>query len=280
MKILYIEKKDKPIMAIKKIKIEEDNCNIYANLEKEKNIRKIIKILIKNEVTNVVLSKELYKNKNLINGLNANDIEIFDGRWLEKYISIQILDYIINQKKLEKKETEIAITVNQITDLSIEIIKMLAKQYKRVTVVTKNTEKLRKVEKEIYEKEGILILISNNYKKSLLKSQIILNVDFLKEILNKYRINENAVILNLEGDMKIEDKRFNGINVNDYEINVGREEIIWRPNMEAFKNKDLFESVIYVKDTFDNICTKINKNKVSIKELYGINGKIFTSGKQ
>lgn len=274
MKTLYIQKMDKHIMAIQKIKIEQDNCKICVNLEKEKNIRKIIKKLIKNDVTNVVLSKEFCENKNLINVLNANDINIFDGRWLEKYLSIQILDYIVMQKGLKREETEIAVTVNQITDLSITTIKILAKQYKRVTVVTNHIEKLRKIEKEIYDKEGILIVVSNNLKKSLLKTQIILNMDFNKELLNKYRINEEAIIINLEGDMKIEEKRFNGINVNDYEIEVGREEIIWRQNMQNFRTKDLLEAVLYMKDTFDNICSKIRKNKVSIKEIYGINGKI------
>lgn len=274
MKTLYIEKMDKPIMAIQKIKIEQDNCKICANLEKEKNIKMVIKKLTKNNITNVVLSKELYENKNLINALNANDINIFDGRWLEKYLSIQILDYTVMQKGLKREETEIAVTVNQITDLSIAIIKILAKQYKRVTVVTNHIEKLRKIEKEIYDKEGILIVVSNNLKKSLLKTQIILNMDFNKELLNKYRINEEAIIINLEGDMKIEEKRFNGINVNDYEIEVGKEEIIWRQNMQNFRTKDLLEAVLYMKDTFDSICSKIRKNKVSIKELYGINGKI------
>ena len=274
MKTLYIQKMDKPIMAIQKIKIEQDNCRIYMNLEKEKSIKKVINKLIKNEVTNVVLSRELCENKNLINALNANNINIFDGRWLEKYLSIQILDYIVIQKDVKKEEAEIAITVNQITDLSIETIKILAKQYRRLTVVTNHIEKLRKIEEEIYDKEGILIVVSNNQKKSLLKPQIILNMDFSKEVLNKYRINENAIIVNLEGDMKIEEKRFNGINVNDYEIDVGREEIIWRQNMKNFRTKELLESVLYMKDTFDSICNKIRKNNVTIKELYGINGKI------
>lgn len=274
MKTLYIEKMDKPILAMQKIKIEQDNCKIYVNLEKEKNVKKLINKLKKHEIVNVVLSNELYENSQLINVLNANNINIFDGRWLERYLVIQILDFIVIQKEVKKEEIEIAITVNQITDLSIEIIKILAKQYKRVTVVTSHIEKLRKIEKEIYEKEGILIVISNNQKKSLIKTQIILNMDFCKEVLNKYRINENAIIINLEGDIKIEEKRFNGINVNDYEIEVGRGEIIWRQNMENFRTKDLLEAVLYMRDTFENICKKIRKNKVSIKELYGLNGKI------
>lgn len=274
MRVLYIEKTDKPILGLEKIKIEKDNCKISFNVEKERKIKKVIKKLIKNEVTNVVLSKEFDENRDLINALNASNINVFKGRWLQKYLSIQILDYIVIQKNIKKEEYEIAITVNQITDLSIELIKILAKQYKRLTVVTNHIEKLRKIENEIYEKEGILIVISNNQKKSLLKPQIILNIDFSKEILNKYQVNENAIIINLEGDIKINQKRFNGINVNDYEIEVGREELIWRKNMDKFRTKDLLESVLYMKDTFQNICNKIRKNKVSIKELYGVNGKI------
>jgi len=274
MKNMYVEKMYKPKWAIQKIKINQDSCKICTNLEKEKNIKKFIKKLTSNEVKNVVLSRELLKNKNLINFINSTGINIFDGRWLEKYLSIQIIDYIIKQKGIKKEETEIAITVNGVTDTSIEIMKILAKQCKKLTVVTNQIEKLKRIEKDIYEKDGILIVISNNHKKSLLKPQIILNMDFNEEILNRYRLNENAIIINLEGDIRIRDKRFNGININDYEIEVGRTESIWRENMQKFRTKDLLESVLYMKDTFHNIYIKINKNKVSITGLYGINGKI------
>lgn len=272
MKTIYIEKMDKPKLFKRKIKFENDNCKIYLKLEKEKNIKKVINNLIKNEVTNVVLDKNLYENKDFINALNAHNIKIFEGKWLIKYLSIEILDYITNQKEIKKEETEIAITTNEITDLAIETIKILSKQYKRVTIVTNHIDKLRKIEKEIYEKDGILIVLSNNQKKSLSKAQVILNIDFNKEVLNKYKINENAIIVNLEGDMKIDSKRFNGININDYEIETGREEIIWRENIKKFRTKDLLEAVLYMKDTFVNIKGKIKKSDISITRLYGVNG--------
>ena len=256
------------------MKTDRDNCEIYLNLSKDKNVRKIINKLSKKDFNNVVLSKKLSENKNFVNALNAYGIRIFDGRWLVKYLSLEILDYVIEQKNMKKEETEIAITTNEITDIVIENIKKLAKEYKRTTVVTRHIDKLRKIEKEIYEKEGILIVVTNNQKKSLLKAQIILNMDFNKEVLNKYKINENATIINLEGDMKIENKRFNGLSINDYEIEVGKQETIWRENLDEYKQKDLLESVLYMKDTYNNIRKKILLNKVEIKELYGINGKI------
>ncbi len=274
MRTYYLEKMDKPKFSIRKYKIEQDNFRVYADLNKEKNVSKMIKALIKNDIKNVVLSKELTENRNFINALNANNIKIFNGRWLEKYLTFEILEYVINQKAIKKEETEIAITTNEITDLTIETIKILAKQYKRLTVVTNHIEKLRRTEKELYDNNGILIVVANNVKKSLVKTPIILNLDFNMQVLNKYKINENVIIINIEGDMKIKSKRFSGININDYEIEVGREETIWRENMREFKNKDLLESVLYIRDTFSNIRRKIMKNKVSIKEVYGENGKI------
>ena len=101
MKTFYIEKMDKHKFTMKKIKIEGDNFKINVSLEKEKNIKKIVNKLIKNEVTNVVLSKELYQNMSLINAINSSNIKIFDGRWLEKYLTIEILNYIINKKDIK-----------------------------------------------------------------------------------------------------------------------------------------------------------------------------------
>ena len=274
MQKIYIEKINNAKLFSKKIKIEQDNLKVSSNLEKEKNIRKLINKLLQNNIEAVVISKYLYENEKLINYLNSNNIKIFDGKWLVKYLSIEILDYIIQKNNLNKSELEIAITTNEITELSIELIKILSKQCKRLTVVTSHIDKLRKIEKEIYEKEGILILVSNNQKKSLLRPSIILNLDFNKVILNKYKINEKAIIINLEGDMKIENKRFNGICINDYEIQTGREEIIWRDNIKAFRTKDLIEANYYCKDTFNNIHNKLKKAKLYIKELCGNNGVI------
>jgi len=274
MKTYYLEKMDKPKFSLQKIKIEQDNVKIYADLNKDKNVMKVIKKLIKNDIESVVLSKAIIEDNNFINALNANNIKIFNGRWLEKYLTFEIIDYIIAYKDIKKEETEIAITANEITDLTIETIQVLAKQYKRLTVVTNHIEKLRKIEKDLYDNNGILIVVANNTKKSLLKPAIILNLDFNRQVLNKYRINEKAIIINVEENMKINSKRFCGININDYEIEVGREENIWRENMNNFRKKDLLEATLYIRDTFKNIRKKIMKNKVTIKSIYGENGKI------
>ena len=131
MNTYYIKKVDK--LRIRKIKIEKDDCEIY--MKKDKEIKKIIKKFLKREVNYVVLDKELKNNKNFINALNANDIRIFDGRWLIKYLNIEILEYIVNKANFNKAETEIAITTDEISDFAIEIIRTLSKQYKKLKVI-------------------------------------------------------------------------------------------------------------------------------------------------
>lgn len=272
IKTYYIEKMDKHKIIGRKIQLENDNIKIYMDLEKGKTTRKLVKRLLLNETNNVVIDKELITCEKLINLLRANDIKIFDGKWLEKYLILDILEYIINKKQIIKAETEIAITANEITDLLIEMIKILSKQYKKLTIVTNHIEKLRKIEKEIKEKEGILIILSNNKNKSLLKSQVIINMDFNQELINQYKIYEEAIIINTEESIKIEAIRFNGIVINDYEIEIGRKEFIWRDGIEKYRQRDLIEAELYVRDTYKNIRKKIQKNNIKIKELYGING--------
>ena len=272
IKTFYIEKMDKHKRFGKKIEIQNDNIKIYYNLETEKNIKKIIKNLLKHEIYNVVLDKSLWNNDKFKNYLYSNNINIVDGKWLKKYMTLDILNYIITKKQIHKEETEIAITLNEITEISIEIIKNLAKQYKKLVVVTNHIEKLRKIEKEIQEKEGILIVVTNNKNKSLLKSQIIINMDFNKEVLNQYKIYDEAIILNIEENIKIDSIRFNGVIINDFEVETGRIELIWRENYEKYRVKDLLEANLYARDTFKNIRKKLQKSNISIKSLYGNNG--------
>ena len=94
----------------------------------------------------------------------------------------------------------------------------------------------------------------------------------LKELINKYRINENATIINIKRPIKIIQKRFNGITVNDYEISY-RSDIC---NEKFFNGKyalkDLYESEIYKKSSFNELRNKIKKDNVSISKLFLNNG--------
>ena len=93
-----------------------------------------------------------------------------------------------------------------------------------------------------------MLNISNNKRKSLLKSQIIINIDFPEELINTYRIYDKAIILNINDKINLRSKRFNGINSNYYQIEL--------PDIYKLQNFDdeiVYESLIYIKPKYEEI---------------------------
>lgn len=278
--MFYIEKNDKPNWIEDKLKLIKlkENVIMLPDLEKieEKNIEKIAKrtkkIIDKHSRSKkIAISKELQKNESYINYLDSYGMEIADGRWLFQVLLTKITEYIIKKRKIEK--VHISILVNNINDIELENIKEIAKKYKNVNVVTNHMEKLRNIEKQL-EEEGIIIAVTNNKKKSLLKSDLILNIDFPKELINKYRINENAIIVNTKGKIKINEKRFNGLNVHNYEIDFREDKKDEKILNQKYYLKDLYEAELYKKQRLDAIKQKIKVDKVEIKKLILNNGEL------
>lgn len=279
--MFYIEKNDKPNWLERKlniIRIKENTIMLPIDKDtKEKQIEKISiktnKIIQKYSTSKkIVLSKEMEKEQKYINYLNTYGLEIQNGRWLFEILLPDITQYIINKKKIEK--VNISIMINDLTDIELENIKILARKYKTINVVTNHIEKFKKLEKSLEEDEGIIITITNNKKKSLMKSQIILNIDFPKELINKYNLQDEAVIVNVKGNVKINKKRFNGLNINDYEIDFRDD----KKNNKALNNKfylkDLYESELYKRQNVSEIRKKIKNDKVIIKKLILNNGEL------
>ena len=200
--------------------------------------------------------------------------DIVDGKWLFEVISCEVLDYIVNLENIKKEDTEISILVNYITQNTLENIKKIARQYKRLNIVTNHIEKFKKIEEELYNKEGIMIIVTNNKKKSLSKSKIILNIDFPKELLNKYNIYENAILVNIRGNMKIARKRFNGITINDYEIKLNNLDYSQINNKNQYNIRDIYEASFYKTMPYREIVKQINADKPEVTSLYGNNGAI------
>ena len=222
--MVYIEKNDKPNFIEKilnLIRVKENTIILPINEKMtEKKIEKLAmktykKITKISNSKKIVLSKEMKEEEKYINYLNTYGMEISEGRWLFEILLTDIVKYITEKQKIEK--ANISILINDLTDIEFNNIKILAQKYNMINIVTNHIEKFRKLENQLKE-EGIIITITNNKKKSLMKSNIIVNVDFPKELLNKYSLNENACTINLKKIVKITQKRFNGLTVNDYEI--------------------------------------------------------------
>lgn len=279
--MLYIEKNDKPNIIERKfniIKVQNNNIKLpiiekTKDSQKEKIAQKTVKIVNKKSNSKkVILSKEMLKEQIYINYLNTYGIQISDGRWLFEVLATDVIEYITNKKNLENEKIIISILINDLTDIEYENINILAKKYKTINIVTNHIEKFKRLEDKLLDEDGISITITNNKKKSLLKSQIILNVDFPNELINKFSINEEAIIINVHGKIKIDKKRFNGLNINNYEIDFRDDKKDSIDIINKFYLKDVYEAELYKREGFYNIRERLIRDNVIIKKLYSNNG--------
>lgn len=276
----YVQESDKPKILYKIFNIVElIEDKIILPIAKDEKIdnkkAKILalktkKILEKTGCKKICVSKKIKEQTEYINDLRIFNIEIIEGKWLFSILINKILDYITNKNKIKKSDTTISILINKLDkDYIYEHIKNIIKEYKTVNIITNNTSKFKKLEEEIYQKDGIMINISNNKKKSLVRSKIILNIDFLNELINQYNLPENSIIININNKVKIAKKRFNGININDYEIKYLNIDEFDYDKYSLYEQKDIYESQIYQNQPFEYIKRKIERDKVEIVYLQG-----------
>ena len=278
--MFFIQECDKPNKISKMfniLKLEQDK--IILPIDEEKlEIKKANKLAIKTkkilDIANcnkVIISKKIKEQPLYINYLNSYNIEIVDGKWLFEVLSYKTIEYISKVKKIKEEELSVSILINKITETSLYNIREIARNCKRVNIVTNHIELFKKMENQILDEDGIMITITNNKKKSLLKSDIILNIDFPQELINQYNIYDEAIIVNIQGNIKIKKKRFNGMCINDYEIQVLNDEEFDYDKDTKYSKKEIYEANIYKKQPMENIMRKIERDKVKIIELFGEN---------
>lgn len=279
----FIQEIDKPVRILKYlnyIKIKKDTLILPIKDENikmkkaEKLAKKTKKIMDLSNCKKIVISKQIKKQENFLNYLYSYGIDIVDGKWLFKILIYDVLEYIIKKQKMQKENIRISIMANQVTENVIYLLKKIVKEYKMINIVTNHIELFKNIEKQIMNNYGVMITLTNNKKKSLLKSEIIVNFDFPNETINKYNINDEAIIVNLQGNVKIKSKKFNGLNINDYEIQILNADFFDYSKSEKYEEKYLYEAELNKRQPIDEIMNKIKKDKVEIKYLIGTNNHI------
>ena len=270
----YIKEVDKPSKFAEFfhiVKLENDTIILPilgTSLDEKTAYKLAIKtktILDKTNSKKLVLSKQVKQQEAYTNYLYSYNYEIVDGRWLFQMLLFDVLEYIIKKLKIKEEEIKIGILVNDISDLAIYAIEKLVIKYKYVKIVTNHIDRFKNMEEKISEEQGIFINVGNNKRKILSKTNILLNLDFPTELINRYTINSTATIVNFKGNVKIKNKRFNGLNINDYEID-------WKtnPHFEKFDAKDIYEATQHKNQPIEEILKKIKRDNVTIQYLKGI----------
>ena len=270
----YIKETDKPSKFAEFfhiVKLENDTIILPilgTSLDEKTAYKLAIKtktILDKTNSKKLVLSKQIKQQEAYMSYLYSYNYEIVDGRWLFQMLLFDVLEYIIKKLKIKEEEIKIGILVNDISDLAIYAIEKLVTKYKYVKIVTNHINHFKNIEEKISEEQGIFINVGNNKRKILSKTNIILNLDFPTELINRYTIYNTATIINFKGNVKIKDKRFNGLNINDYEID-------WKtnPHLEKFEAKDIYEAIQYKNQPIEETFKKIKRDNVIIQHLKGV----------
>ena len=258
---------------IKEEKFENKTLVIMYDTEK-KTLNKLNQYIRKNCINRVCLSNNLLKNADFIENIKKENIKIFDGKWLFKQLMYNCTEYVCKLKKENLAYQEISILSNHVNEVVIENIRELASKVKIVNIITNDDRKFKKIEKELYEEKGIILNINNNYKKSLIKSDIIFNFDFNEEEINKFILPKKCCIINFNEKIKINIKSFEGINVDFFEIMMPRKYLKNSICLNDFDNSILYESYIYKNTSCKNIRKEIQNDGVNITFLCGKSGKI------
>lgn len=238
--------------------------------------RKVKKIIKKQgkDACFFVLTKNVKQNKKIIKVINKLELPICDGRWLFKYLVVQVLEYIEKQQKKKIEEQNLAFMIDSYNEIVEFYIKYLTNKVKSLKIITEKRNKFKQIENEMFQNDGTVLTISNNKRKALKNIDIIINFEYSEEKINKFAIKDNAIIINLKEKITIISKRYRGININSYDICFSNRYLEMLEWIKKFENKEIYESYIYGKQNIYNIEKQMIKDNVEIKELIGNRGKI------
>ena len=225
------------------------------------------------------LSEELGITLNeLLSGEKIEEQKIVEN--MEKNI-INTIDY--SNKKVENEHKKISIILMILgAIISISALTIFDKEsswcsiYSIIGIIilvmglVREIKKFKKIVEYLYNELGILIKLSNNIKTNLKSSDIIVNIDFPEEIVNKLEIPTDAIILNIPQNININLKKFAGINIKSWET-----EIPSKYKLEGFNEMTMYEASMYEQQD-SKIFKQIQNDDIKIRRLIGINGIINT----
>lgn len=234
-------------------KIKEENNIIYIPSNKEKIIKKLVQKLKEDEVDYIIKDKSVQ--------LKYNEL---DGRYINKYLIPEILDFCFKYLEKEGKLEEIYVCTNNFNRENIDIVQELVNKVKVVNIVTNQLRQFQELEKRL-EKNDIYITVSSNKRKALKKANIIINLDF--QNFNGFNINRNSIIINCNQNIEV-GKDFEGIYIQKVAISTNKVMRIFSEMPDMDKDKLIEAELLKEKDYFSRRAFIIS-NKIKIVNLMG-----------
>ena len=284
MIIGYIKKENIGNRLFRRIEIRNfDNNYVIAipDKYKKRQKQKLVKYIQKLKIDAIVFSKDFQEELKLeiCNMLSKTNVQILIGKKLMEFMEYEIVKYVLDKQNTNSKQEDVYIIFKKTDKLNLDFLKKFIENFRMVNIVTNDIEKLKRIQDNLLDNEGTLISVSNNKKKALKRAKYIVNINLNKEELNKYTINRDAIIINIQENVKYDSTSFDGININYFDIQCPDEFVeTFEQIGENFDIVQMYESMIFRdnmhKTQLDNVYKRISEDGIQITGLIGNNGKI------
>lgn len=227
-------------------------------------VEKLRKLIKKDNIKQLACEKEIqqYVDKKIL----------IDEKDIIKYLILEILEYIFEIQGKKMEQEDIYFLINKDEEMYLENIKTLSEKFKTTNIITEELSKFQKIVENIFEEETTIYL-SNNKRKSLRRAKYIVNFDYGIGEIEKYNINRTAIIINIEQNVKIESMAFEGISINNVNIQIPDELIEhFGRLMEKINKNILYMSLVNQKQELARIKNRIKEDNIHILNLIGDKG--------
>ena len=254
---------EKKLNIIITTKFKEYYIYEISNLNR-RCVEKLRKLIKKDNIKQVACEEEIqqYVDKKIL----------IDEKDIIKYLILEILEYIFEIQGKKMEQEDIYFLINKDEDIYLENIKTLSEKFKTTNIITEELSKCQKIVENIFEEETTIYL-SNNKRKSLRRAKYIVNFDYGIGEIEKYNINRTAILINIEQKVKIESMAFEGISINNVNIQIPDELIEHFGRMMEKINKNiLYMSLVNQKQELARIKDRIKEDNIHILNLIGDKG--------
>lgn len=244
--------------------------------------RQIRRMLHKNNISNLVIDKNLEKIRIVKNYFSSLDgIHFFDGRRLFVLYLEEILNIISKLLKTELNCFKIGIIAdNGLNAEEVSVVKGLAKKIRFLCIISLNYKNFVQLGEEIYEETGLLVRLGKNIKNAIEDCDIIINFSNEPQFINSFKFSTNLVIINCGSGL--DSKNLRGVVINGLEMYCSK------PPLKTYSwanHLSFCEALVYSKDEVEDNDVRGNQNIVrnyiaDLKKLgYRISGFVGYNGK-
>ncbi len=181
----------------------------------------------------------------------------------------EVVSYCFKALDKNAELEEIYILVENYTKENIRIIETLTEKVKVVNIVTTHLRQFQELEKRLERKE-IYITVSSNKRKALKRAELIINLD--NKNFNGFNVNKCSIIVNCNSEFSLS-KDFEGICIEKINIDIKKIMRIFTENENMNKN-ELFEAELLKTSQYDEARYILDKSKMQVTGVVGKRGVI------